>query len=231
LRGDVKAAIELLLAGQCPGGGWSYNYRFCVSWKGGGSWPKTDKGREHSMNTGPALLALTRAHARGYPVPADALDAGRKALQAMRDRAGVYTYTHPVPRCFNEPEQSIARAPVCEQALRRLGGSSTEDMEATLALFMKYRRNLRTVVKLTESWLGPRGYSSYFYFFAYDHAARAIAEHKHATRERLAELRADLLRVVELDGTWVDFDAIGKPYGTAMALHVLHLARQADAGR
>jgi hypothetical protein len=31
--------------------------------------------------------------------------------------------------------------------------------------------------------------------------------------------------VVEADGTWLDFEAIGKPYGTAMALHVLYLAR------
>ena len=35
----------------------------------------------------------------------------------------------------------------------------------------------RPPVKLTEAWLPPRSYSSYFYFFAYDHAARAIADH------------------------------------------------------
>jgi RNA polymerase sigma factor (sigma-70 family) len=225
VKGDVKAAIELLLAGQCPGGGWSYNYRFAVSWKGGGPWPKTDKGREHSMNTGPALLALARAKALGYEVPAKAQGDGRKALEGMRDKAGVYTYTYPEPRCFNEPEQSIARAPVCEHALQRLGGSSKEEMEATLALFMTYRRNLRSVAKLTESWFGPRCYSSYFYFFAYDHAARAIAEHKEGAKDRLRELRDDLLGIVELDGTWVDYEPIGKPYGTAMALHVLYLAR------
>jgi RNA polymerase sigma factor (sigma-70 family) len=229
VRGDVKAAVRLLLAGQCPHGGWSYNFRFGVSWKGGvGGWPKTDKGREHSMNTGPALLALTRARALGYEVPAEALAEGRRALLGMREKAGSWTYTYPEPRNFTGPDQSIARAPVCEQALLRLGGGSKADLEATLALFMKYRRDLRSVAKLTESWLGPRCYSSYFYFFAYDHAARAIAEHKDGAKERLRELRDDLLRVVEVDGTWVDFDAIGKPYGTAMALHVLYLARQAD---
>jgi hypothetical protein len=145
----------------------------------------------------------------------------------MRDKAGAWTYTYPEPRNFTEPDQSIARAPVCEQALLRLGGGSKEDLEATLALFMRYRRDLRPVAKLTESWLGPRCYSGYFYFFAYDHAARAIAEHKDGAKERLRQLRDDLLRVVELDGTWVDFEPIGKPYGTAMALHVLYLARQA----
>jgi hypothetical protein len=39
-------------------------------------------------------------------------------------------------------------------------------------------------------------------------------------------LRDDLLRVVEADGTWVDYESIGKSYGTAMALHVLFLARE-----
>jgi hypothetical protein len=43
----------------------------------------------------------------------------------------------------------------------------------------------------------------------------------------LALLRDDVLKVGEADGTWVDYEAIGKPYGTAMALHILHLARRA----
>jgi len=40
-------------------------------------------------------------------------------------------------------------------------------------------------------------------------------------------LRDDVLKVGEADGTWVDFEEIGKPYGTAMALHILDLAREA----
>jgi hypothetical protein len=74
-------------------------------------------------------------------------------------------------------------------------------MEATLALFMKYRRNLRSVAKLTESSFGPRCYPSYFLFFAYDHAARAMAEHREGVKKRLRGLRDDRLRVVEHDGT------------------------------
>jgi hypothetical protein len=82
-------------------------------------------------------------------------------------------------------------------------------------------------VKLNEAWLPPRGFSSYFYFFAYDHAARAIAEHGTDAEARLGRLREVLLRCVEADGTWLDYERVGKPYATAMALHVLHLARQA----
>jgi tetratricopeptide (TPR) repeat protein len=227
-KGDTAAAVRLLLAGQCPGGGWSYSYSFGTSWRGGfGGWPKTVKGREHSMNTGPALLALTRAKERGHRVDEKALAAGRKALLAMRDAAGVYTYTHPEPRCFNKADQSIGRGPVCEHALWRLGAVTAADLETALGHFLKYHDDLRGPVKLHEAWLPPRAYSSYFYFFAYDHAARAIAEHGTDAAVRLGKLRAALLRCVEADGTWVDFERVGKPYATAMALHVLHLARAA----
>jgi hypothetical protein len=228
VRGDIAKAVEVLLAGQCPNGAWSYDFRFGTSWKGlPPAWPKTDKGRFHSVNTGPALLALARAKQLGHAVDEAALENGRQALLAMRGGPGVFTYTYPVPIIFNSADESIGRASVCEHALGRLRASSNEDMEVTIGRFMKYRRDLRNTVKLTESWAGPHSTSSYFYFFAYDHAARAIAEHGKDAAARLGDLRDDILRVAEVDGTWVDFEAIGKPYGTAMALHILFLAREA----
>src|SRR5262249_23636769 len=93
-RGDVAGAIRLLLAGQCPSGGWSYNLRFAVQWAKDRD-PQTFPGRTHSMNTGLALLALARARRRGHAVDAKALDEGRKALMVMRERPGVYTYIAP----------------------------------------------------------------------------------------------------------------------------------------
>ena len=226
VRGDTQGAVKLLLAAQCKHGGWSYNYRFGVNWKGGfGGWPKTDLGREHSMNTGPALLALARAKEQGLSVPAEALANGRKALESMREAAGAYTYTFPEPRNFTQPRQSVGRACGCEHALLKLGGSSQADLEATIILFMDHRLDLRDPVKLTAGWMSRHNYSSYFYHFAYDHAARAIIDNGESVAERLAQVRTDLLRVAEADGTWVDFETIGKPYGTAMALHTLYLAR------
>jgi tetratricopeptide (TPR) repeat protein len=226
VRGDTQGAVKLLLAAQCKNGGWSYSYRFAVNWRGGkGSWPKTDLGREHSMNTGPALVALARAKEQGLLVPAEVLEKGRKALESMRAAAGAYTYTFPEPRNFTQPSQSVGRACGCEHALRKLGGSSTADLEATIVLFMKHRVDLRAPVKLTEAWTSRHNYSSYFYHFAYDHAARAIIDHGESVPERLGQIRSDLLRVAEADGTWIDFETIGKPYGTAMALHTLFLTR------
>ena len=45
-------------------------------------------------------------------------------------------------------------------------------------------------------------------------------------REILARLAEDILRLPERDGTWLDWHMAGKPYGTAMALMVLHMARE-----
>jgi hypothetical protein len=227
VRGNVAGAVRLLLGGQCPNGGWSYSLVFGVGWQRPADAPRTYTGRMHSMNTGPALLALARAKALGYAVEPRALESGRKALLAMRDAPGVYSYTAPGRPSFNQPDMAIGRGPVCEQALCLLGDATRDDLEAGLQTFLKYRPDLRKSVKLWgETWLPPRCYSSYFFFFAYDHAARAIAYHGKDARARLEALRAEVLRTAEVDGTWVDWEVGGKTYGTAMALHILALARQ-----
>jgi len=228
LKEEAQKAVDLLLGGQCPNGAWSYDRRFATTWRGGfGGWPETDKGRVHSMNTGPALVFLARAKKAGLNVPQDALDRGREALLKMKVGPAAFTYTWPDPISWEKEELNIGRAPACEQALWALG-AEPKDLDRALANFMKYRKDLRGPVKLTPGWTMPRGVSSYFYFFAYYHAARAIADRGGAdAKERLAALRAHLLEVTEIDGTWVDYPAIGKAYGTAMALRVMRLAEEA----
>lgn len=225
-KADAQQAVRLLEGGQCPDGAWSYSRRFGTTWKGGfGGWPATERGRTHSMNTGLSLLALARAKAAGLRVDAEALERGARALLAMRRAPGAFTYTWPEPVNFDAPETSLGRAALCEHALLLLGKTKREDLAAALDLFMRGRAGLRKPVKLTESWVPPAAASSYFYAFAYHHAARALAHLGGETsRSRLADLRSDLLQVVEADRTWVDFDQIGKPYATAMALSVLSLA-------
>jgi hypothetical protein len=228
VRGNTKSAISLLLGGQCPNGAWSYDLRFGKTFPGGfGGWPKTDQGRTHSINTGPALLALARAKDAGFAVDPKALEAGRTVMLKMRGDAGVYTYTYPVPESFKSADLCLGRGCVCEHSLRRLGAVSVDDLEVTIARFLNDREELRMPVKLSAGWLPPRAVSSYFYFYAYDHAARAIADHGEKVVERLALLRDDVLKVSEADGTWVDCETYGKPYGTAMALHILALSREA----
>ncbi|GEM_PF-3683752 len=44
-------------------------------------------------------------------------------------------------------------------------------------------------------------------------------------KEVLAHLAEDILRLPEAEGAWLDWHMTGKPYGTAMALIVLYMAR------
>ena len=81
-------------------------------------------------------------------------------------------------------------------------------------------------VKLNEGWGNPHLLSSYFYHYAHLHAARAAAElGDDAAKEVLAAIRAALLGHVEIDDTWVDWEQMGKTYGTASALLALRIAR------
>ncbi len=217
---SVEKAIALHVGGQLPSGAWSYDHGFGTRWKGGfGGWPKTDKGRAHSMNTGPALVSLGRAKKSGFKIDDAVIKKGVEALLAMRKKPGVYTYTWPEPENFAELDQSIGRASACELALRLLGAAKETDAGVAVDAFMKYRADLRIPVKLTPGWMAPRCTSSYFYCFAYYDASRLLAEL--GEKEKLAKLREDLLAVVEADGTWVDFQSTGKPYATAMALLVM----------
>ncbi len=227
LKKTAQKAVDFLLAGQCPNGAWSYSHRFAVTWKGGfGGWPRTTRGRTHSMNTGPALLNLARARDLGFKVDARALKRAVAVLKKMRTDPGVYTYTYPDPISFRKPDQSIARGPACEQALYRCKAVGKKELHQTVRTFMKYRDALRIPVKINKSWGNPHAFSSYFYFYAYYHAGLAIQDlGKNASTPLLQELREDILRVPELDSTWVDYHQGGKPYGTAMALLVLRMGK------
>ena len=149
-----------------------------------------------------------------------------KALMDMRAGPGVYTYTYPFPRNFMKPDSSIARGPVCEQALFLCGAVPRKDLEAALGTFMKYRADLALPLKINAAWSNPHAFSCYFFFFAYYHAALAARElGGKKGREILAHLAEDILRLPEAEGAWLDWHMAGKPYGTAMALIVLHMAR------
>lgn len=226
-RDAAQRAVALVIGGQCPNGAWSYNPEFDRTWRGGfGGWPVTDKGRTHSMNTAPSMLALLRAQKLGLNVPQDVLARGKEVLLKMRQAPARFTYTYPDPICFAEASQSIGRAPACEQVLLQLGAGERGDLSLSIDNFLRYRSELRKPTKLTQAWISPVGSSGYFYFFAYYHAALVIADlHGEKCDEHLAALRSDVLSVAEADGTWIDDPQIGKVYGTSMALLVLDITR------
>jgi len=227
-KARAQKAASFHARGQAPNGGWGYDRNFALRWTGGfGGWPKTDEGRVHSMNTGPALLSLARAKVLGLRVDEKVLERGAACLKAMKDGPAVFTYTYPKPRNFNQLDTSIGRACACEEALLALGAGKRADLELAVATFLEHRGDLRKIAKVSAGWTPPRAVSSYFPFFAYHHAARAIRRLPKAQRKkRLDLLRDDMLACVEPYGTWVDYLGVGKPYGTAMALMILRWSDQ-----
>jgi hypothetical protein len=223
----VQRAVGFLEAGQCPDGAWSYSYQFGTQWRGGfGGWPQTTRGRTHSVNTGPALIALAHASARGFVVDKVRLQRGAAVLGAMRSGPGRYTYTYPLPLNFRRADQSIARGPVCEHALLACGASTREHLATAMRTFMQYHAGLRRAKKIDASWASPNNFSCYFYFYAYYHAALAArALGPDLAEPILAAIRQEILATAEIDGTWIDFAQTGKPYGTAMALLLLEMTQ------
>lgn len=230
-RSAVPAGVDLLFATQLRNGAWSYDFRFGEGWKGGfGGWPKTDKGRAHSINTAIALWALARAANGGFALDQDRVGRGLDRLADMREAATDFTYTWPEPKCFERPGQSLGRAAVCLQALTAFERAEPKDLDAAIGEYLARVGELHATCKLTAAWVGVGGTSSYFYLHSLFHAADAIEATGGAkAASRLAQLRDELLRVVEIDGTWLDYEHSGKVYGTAMAVAVLARARAAAA--
>ena len=56
--------------------------------------------------------------------------------------------------------------------------------------------------------------------------ADVIADLRRFYDDTVDTLRADILAAADPDATWTDFTDAGKPYGTAMALLVLHATRR-----
>ena len=90
-------------------------------------------------NTGLALLALARARRHGHDVEAGAIEAGRKALLAMRERPAVYTYICPGQKNLHSRDSSAARGAGCEHALALLGAVPERDFDAAVDLFRALR--------------------------------------------------------------------------------------------
>ena len=99
-------------------------------------------------------------------------------------------------------------------------------LAAAVERFHEHRLDLEIPRKLYSSYFNKNGHGAYFYAFAYYYAARALAHLPPGRRKALAaDWTADLLRIVEVDGTWIDSHATGKAYATGMVLRALKRMR------
>lgn len=179
--------------------------------------------RPASFNTALNVRSLARARAAGLRVSDDVLASGAAALEAMRTKKGLFPYSTKEGHEWMTTEHgSIARDALCESALALAGRDTTKHVRSALDRFVDHCEELRAPTKKYYDWFNSRGHGGYYFFFAYRNALEASEPLPPAKRKRLlATIEGDVLRVRELDGTWMDHALLGRAYATAMALCIL----------
>ena len=232
LRSDLEPAkakareraaklVRTLLSIQ-PDGGWSY----------------MPAPRTHSFNPALVLLLLCEARELGVEVPDDALAKARAFLASVRnpDDARDSWYA---PAMKFEPRASSCRTALCELALVEAGDAgAARRLSPAVAFFFDEEPGAREVTKIYESFLSPKSLQdAYHYYFGHYYVARALARLPKDLAQRLAQRQTAILaRQVEADGSFVDAQAQGKSYSTAMAVLTLvadarHARREVRPGQ
>lgn len=174
------------------------------------------------FTTGAALVVADKARRAGGTT-GDALFAeGAKALRGVRNEQGAFAYgAGRAPRKGDEGlKDSVARSPVCEHALMAATGGGDE---ALVASFDNWDAHFARLAKVRVCDFHSDGeLAGFFFWHATYFASEAAKALPAAKREaRLAAIRDVVLKIGEIDGSFVDSHEMGKSYGTGMALLTL----------
>ena len=207
-RGRAKKLVETLVGLQ-QDGGWTY----------------MGPPRVHSFNTAPVLLLFAELQEAGVAVPKESIDKARRFLSSLRNAEDARDYYY-APAMRFEPRASGCRSALCELALLE-GGDPTAlpRLIPAIDFFFECEPGARSVTKIYEAYLSPNSLQdAYHYYFGHYYVARALSKLPKATAVPYAKRQLAILkRQVELDGSFVDAQAQGKSYSTAMAVLTLLL--------
>lgn len=171
------------------------------------------------------LEALARAERAGVQIERKVIDRGLAAMLRTRNDKGAFSYGFP-ERGGTSVAAAAGRMPLCELGLLLWGASDQDKLGAALDAALKHHANLEDTRKY-DNHANRLAYGGFFFW--YDMHGRALALQRvadTAARGRgLTALRQGVCAISEIDGTFVDSHELGKPYGTAMALLCLDLAR------
>ena len=181
------------------------------------------------FTTATALLALQEAARDGHSVDSERVSKGAKSLAGQRFRNGAFPYMS--SNKAKEPDNpsrdarrsqrigSAGRMPLCELALFQTGKS--EDGKLAAAVETSFEQH----AALAKSYKYDNHTDTFSYggfFFWYDMRSRCEAIKfvaDDSQRENfVAQQRALMMGLPELDGCFVDSHELGRVYGTAMAL-------------
>lgn len=188
-----------------------------------GGWTYMAAPRVHSFNTAPVLLLFGELQKLGVDVPKDAIDKGSAFLAKLRNPKDERDYWY-APAMQFEPRAAACRSALCELALMEIGDKgAAHRLVPAIDLFFENERASRSVTKIYEAFLSPNALQdAYHYYFGHYYVARALERLPKEVALKLArQQQAILLKQVEADGSFVDAQAQGKSYSTAMAVLAL----------
>lgn len=190
-----------------------------------GGWTYMGPPRVHSFNTAPVLLLFAELQEAGLAVPKESVDKAQRFLSSLRNAEDARDYYY-APTMRFEPRASSCRSALCELALLE-GGDRTAlpRLIPAIDFFFECEPGARSVTKIYEAYLSPNSLQdAYHYYFGHYYVARALSKLPKATAVPYAKRQLAILkRQVELDGSFVDAQAQGKSYSTAMAVLTLLL--------
>jgi hypothetical protein len=169
--------------------------------------------------TAAAMHALWFAKGAGAEGAEPLMARGAAAIRSTRGDGGRQAYS--ARRAPSGAQDSMARSAMCEAALSMAGERA--ELEAALGDYWGHLEKLESVRVCDFHALGQLG--GFFFFHGVFHTAIAaeLSGERAAHRKRFRE---QLLRIPEIDGSFVDSHELGKCYGTAMALLVLKVASE-----
>lgn len=185
-----------------------------------GGWTYVQAPRVHSFNTALVLCLFSKLEALGVELPDETIAKARAFLVTLRSPREPRDYWY-APSMTFEPRASSCRTALCELALLESGDkSATSRLAGAVEYFFEYEPGARSVTKIYEAYLSPNSLQdAYHYYFGHYYVARALAHLPAAQAREFAKRQLDILKhQVEADGSFVDAQAQGKSYSTAMAV-------------
>lgn len=174
----------------------------------------------NAFATAAVVQALAAAREAGAESAGDLLKRGAKALLGSRGDGGLQPYSTGRQQ-MSSAKDSSGRATMCEAAIALGGLGPPSNVAAALEMYWKYYEDQEKVRLCDFHTDGELG--GFFFFHNMFHATEAIKMllPKEQREKELARFRVAVLKLPEIDGSFLDDHEIGKSYGTAMALLIL----------
>lgn len=174
--------------------------------------------------TAAGALALGRARQAGAAIPGDVFASAAKGVASSRGESGIFAYSGgrggPKKATDDALKNSMGRNPMCSAALVLGGAGEAAAVGDALDNFWKWMPRLERIRVCDFHTDGELG--GFFFWHATFFASEAVdmlpANERGAARAKFGEA---VLKIGELDGSFVDSHEVGKSYGTAMALLTL----------